>query len=386
MKTARAAEYIVLGACVAALALAYSGNAAAQPRIANPYARVDWQAISHYRADLHVHTIQSDGCAMPEDVVRAFHAAGFSILSITDHDTVPPNGCAEFSGKASPYPEPKPANFPADTTWPWADYGAETPAGMLGIEGVELTCGHHRNVFFLDYGVTPDCTPTINAQLTDVARLGGIAVINHPQPRFKEWYYEMLREHSAGSLVGIEVSQNVEPSTIVWDQLLGDLMPARPVWGFATSDMHVLAQTPFAFTVFLLNELTPGAVRQAMLTGQFYAVVGPATLDLRQPSRGAYEGTYPELRSVTVDDATGEISIDATNYDEIVWLSTKPTWRFSLDPVTGIAWPAAEVVQRGPVFRYSRTDPVLPYVRAEVIRRTEQGPVRVYLNPFALAR
>ena len=36
-----------------------------------------------------------------------------------------------------------------------------------------------------------------------------------------------------------------------------------------------------------------------------------------------------------------------------------------------------------PVFDYSNSDAELPYVRAELIRHTENGPIRVFLNPFA---
>jgi hypothetical protein len=292
-----------------------------------------------------------------------------------------------FADRHSPYPDPQPANFPADTTWPWGDYGAPPPAqlGMLGIEGAELTCGHHRSSFFIDYGVTPQCTPSINEQLYEVGRRGGLALINHPEPRFKEWYYELFRDHSADYLVGMEISRDVDSAVAVWDQLLGDLMPARPVWGFATSDMHLFKQTPFAFTVFLLEELTPDAVKAAMRTGQFYSVVGPGTMDLREMGQVAYAGTYPELRSIYVDQESAEISIDAENYDEIAWISGSSTWRYTLDPERGVSWPPGEVIHRGAVYRYSRSDPVLPYVRAELIRRSENGPIRVFLNPFSLA-
>ena len=58
-----------------------SGDLSQGAGLANPYERVDWATFSHYRADLHVHTIQSDGCHHPEEVIRVFHEAGFSILS-----------------------------------------------------------------------------------------------------------------------------------------------------------------------------------------------------------------------------------------------------------------------------------------------------------------
>ena len=227
----------------------------------NPYQHVDWASFADYRADLHVHTIQSDGCHFPDEVIRVYHEAGFSILSITDHDTVAPNLCPTrdrarpqqieagvFTERPSPYPDPRPATYPANTTWPWTDFGARSPSalGMVGIEGSELTCGHHRSAFFVDYGAQEPCAeaPTINAQLREVAARGGLAFINHPEPRVKEWYCELYRDHSAQSLVGIELAPSVEDATAIWDQLLADLMPNRPIWGFATSDMHSPTSTP----------------------------------------------------------------------------------------------------------------------------------------------
>jgi hypothetical protein len=372
---------------------------AQRPEVTNPYERVDWATFSHYKADLHVHTIQSDGCHHPEEVVRVYREAGFSILAITDHDSVSPNQCPArdaaspqqisiglFTEAPSPYPDPRPANFPADTTWPWTDYGAPSPAelGILGIEGVELTCGHHRNAFFIDYGVIEPCAPSINEQFQEVARRGGLAFINHPEPRFKEWYYELYRDNSADYLVGLEISRGVDDATAVWDQLLADLMPSRPVWGFATADMHLFKETQFAFTVFLLDELTMEETKEAMRAGRFYSVVGPGTMDLREVGRAAYDGTYPELRSISVDRDAAEISIDAANYDEIVWITGRSAWRYRLDPEKGVTWPAGEIIHRGAIFNYSNTEASLPYVRAELWRDTENGPVRLLLNPFAL--
>jgi len=40
------------------------------------------------RADLHLHTTYSDGALQPKDLVQQAHAAGLSVISITDHDNV----------------------------------------------------------------------------------------------------------------------------------------------------------------------------------------------------------------------------------------------------------------------------------------------------------
>ena len=382
--------------------------------VASPYENVDWHTFSHYRADLHVHTIQSDGCHLPEEVVRAFHDAGFSVLSITDHDVVSPNGCptrdaattaqidfGAFADQHSPYPDPRPATFPADTTWPWSNFGAPSPRdlGMVGIEGAELTCTFHVSSFFNDYGVPPPCSDApafLDEQLLEVARRGGLASLNHP---FRvnaslAWYVAFYRMHSAEYLVGLELAgdrpSDVDYSVGLWDQLLSHLMPSRPLWGFGTSDTHVLVRTRFAFTVFLLDEPTTENVKEAMRSGQFYSVVGPRILNLsRDRGRGydgqtAYEGTYPELRSIAVDRGAGVISIDAAGYDEIVWISQRPSSEPRGDDVG--PWPSGEIVQRGPVFDYSQSEGTFSYVRAELLRHTDNGPIRLFINPFAVIR
>jgi hypothetical protein len=405
---------LVVPVCTLALFAGCAGcssDRAGRVDVTNPYENVEWQTFAHYRADLHLHTLQSDGCHSVDEVVRAFRDAGFSIVAITDHDAAPPNLCplldaatqrqiefGAFATQRSPYPDPQPPTYPADTTWPWSRYGAPSPAdlGMLGIEGAELTCTYHVGSFFNPYGVPPPCneaSPSLDEELLEVAARGGLAVLNHPdtgQPR--EWFVKLYRGHSAESLVGLEIAAD-EAATIdsyvdLWDQLLGELMPARPIWGFATSDMHLLAKTRFAFTVLLLNELTSAAVKEAMRRGQFYSVVQPRTLNLSRDrglayaGQAAYDGMYPELRSITVDPVAQNIAIDGAGYDEIVWISRPPSAP-SLDAAAPS--PAGEVVHRGPVFDFSERDP-LPYVRAELVRHTDDGPIRLLLNPVALTR
>jgi hypothetical protein len=260
---------------------------------------------------------------------------------------------------------------------------------MLGIEGAELTCTYHVNSFFSDYGVRPPCKGgvdvDVDAELLEVARRGGLAVLNHPdtaQP--PEWFAKLYREHPAGSFVGMEIASDDPAASdsyvTLWDQLLGELMPSRPIWGFGTSDTHTLMRMRFAFTVFLLHELTAEGMKEAMRRGQFYSVLQPRMVNTRD--RGLYDGTYPELRSIVVDRNVRRITIDAAGGDEIVWISQRSS-RDKAAPADA-PWPSGEIVQRGPAFDYSDRDSTLSYVRAEVIRHTDAGPVRLLVNPFAL--
>jgi hypothetical protein len=100
--------------------------------------------------------------------------------------------------------------------------------------------------------------------------------------------------------------------------------------------------------------------------------------------REAYDGAYPDLRSITVDRDAQRISIDAAGYDEIVWISRSPSSQSEAQ--VGAPPRSSEIVERGPVFEYADRASTLSYVRAEVIRHSADGPIRLLLNPFALTR
>lgn len=75
--------------------------------------------------DLHLHTTASDGRLAPDALVRRVHAAGITVMSVTDHDTV--------AGLAD------------------ARRAAERAAIRL-VDGIEVTAVHHgRDVHVLGY-------------------------------------------------------------------------------------------------------------------------------------------------------------------------------------------------------------------------------------------
>ena len=63
--------------------------------VTNPYKNVEWASFKQHKAALHVHTLQSDGYHMVDEVVRNYHKADFTILALTDHDKMEPN--AQFA-------------------------------------------------------------------------------------------------------------------------------------------------------------------------------------------------------------------------------------------------------------------------------------------------
>ena len=389
--------------------------------VLNPYKNVDWSTIQQHKAALHLHTLQSDGYHMPEEVICAYRKAGYTILAITDHDWNEPNRRIVGLGwgplpeeRASPYPkDPKPDNYPANPTWPWTDYGAPAPAdlGMVGIQGSELTYKHHINSYYNNYGVwygnpgdkigtqapyriTDSDGHEISEddQIAAVNNKGGLAILNHPsasdeyswwERKSLEWYIERYQNHSPGCLIGIEVTNGIaEYNEGLWDQLLTRFMPARPIWGFGNDDMHTL-EVKQTYNVFLLNELTDSSVREAMEEGQFLMYTSTKRVDYMEDPVGL--STFPDLKEIIFDANSGTITIHASGYDQIKWISAP----LSMEPVedyktSDSPWPLGQVVHVGKTLDIKSNPKLRNYVRAEIIVKEGDHINRILTNPFGI--
>jgi len=379
-----------------------SDSPAGNELVLDPYAGVDWSGWTQYRAQLHMHTTQSDGHHMLDEVARCYKQAGYSILAITDHDSQFPNRAdPPFH---TPYPkDPKPENFPANTTWPWTDYGANVPEhyGMTGIEANELTYRNHINSFFCSTGFLraqfDDLRPHSAAEWADmeletVRRDGGIAFLDHPgyTPTFHRhslnWYQARFRRHPANTLIGIEVTNgSLETRPFdegLWDQMLARFMPERPVWGFGTDDMHRLARVKQAFSLFPAPSRDPRVIRSAMESGRLLFCRSTNPMDYREDHFKGMD-TYPEVISISTDPQAGTIAIDAREYDVIRWISApgslEATGDHNTDPDP---FPLGTVVHEGPVLSYRSTKGIRNYVRAELIRHEGGASQHTYTNPF----
>ncbi len=401
----RTIRVILAGLCLGIAAMAAGWAGAGEPGaltiVVNPYADVDWEAFEQHQAALHVHTLQSDGHHRLDEVVAAYRDAGFTILAITDHDNMEPNRHVASGNvpeeQASPYPkDPKPEDYPANTTWPWPDYGGPAPeeVGMIGIEGNELSYRHHINSLYNGFGA-PDREMTEDELLLEVKERGGLAFLDHPgidadwwtrQP--VEWYAERFEKHGPEYLVGIEVT-NCSPATEkydegLWDQLLARFMPHRPIWGFGTDDMHTLTSVRESHSVFLVDSLSDEAVRAAMEKGQFYFCKSSRRNDLRE-RRPAGE-LFPRIEAIEIDEEAGTITVQASNYESIQWISAPE----SLEPVadyetSNAPWPLGRVVHEGETINYRDTPHIDSYLRIELHREEGGELYRAFTNPFGLA-
>lgn len=377
--------------------------------VLDPYAGVDWRSWKRLRAQLHMHTLQSDGHHMLSEVAECYEAAGYDVLAITDHDFMEPNVHVR-SGRvseddASPYPrEPRPDNFPANTTWPWTDYGAKAPEdyGMIGIEANELTYRHHTNSYFCGVGFAPadhdqslDDAEWNDMEIEEIAAAGGLAMLLHPgwaresHRKPLEWYADRFRNHAPEILTGIEVTNvswdNRKYDEALWDQMLARFMPERPIWGYGTDDMHRLASARQSFSWLLAPEAGSDAVRKSMADGCLLFCRSSNDLDYRL---GEFDGfdPFPEVERIDVDAEAGVIEISATGADEIQWISAPESLEATGDYKTDAApYPQGTVVHEGPRIELTKTDGILNYVRAVLRRTSGEGVQETFTNPFGIA-
>jgi hypothetical protein len=280
------------------------------PEIDNPYESVDWENHKQYKANFHTHTTRSDGRLNPDTVVDIYHALGYHILAITDHNEVT-YPWTDFSGmdastrsyeRMESEPETMPAHF---------NYEDRNPVvlKMIDIEGNEFSRHHHMGSFFNDLMGTSDVTESLEV----VAAEDGIVMLNHPG-RYNypvEWYTDLYQNHD--HLIGLEVynqGDRYPQDRSKWDSLLTVTMPGRNVWAYSNDDMHALSHVGRNWNMLILPELTHESVREGMENGLSYFIYAP----------GGHSGPEPPvIHSINAKNST--IEIDASGYNSVEWIS-----------------------------------------------------------------
>jgi hypothetical protein len=328
--------------------------------VLNPYDKVNWNNADQHKANFHAHTTQSDGRYPPHEVVDKYNELGYSILALTDHDRV---------------------------TYPWSGFGDMKDGnenrdpvsfGMLSIVGNELSRHHHTLSLFSHFMAQERDLDMVLGNMAAFSD-NAIAVIAHPAMHWPrqfdtesvltdsvlQYYLNYYRRHD--HLIGMEVHNGTRPlneyvlDRELWDRLLSVTMPDRPIWGFATDDMHSSVHYGRDWVVIPLETFTEGVVRQALIDGSFYfsstRVYGGSEPDVEQT---------PRIDAITHNGNSGEIriraSIDGLPLDEQAysWIS------------------AGEVVYTGSAINYHSLEGLGKYLRAEI---TGSGGT-TYTNPF----
>ena len=326
----------------------------------NPYAEIDWATVNQFKSNFHTHTTQSNDASdgfTTAYVVDRYHAAGYKILSLTDHDY-------------NPYPWELFSQYM--TTVPARDPAA---LGMLAVPGNELSKDNtnswsertggqfnHHNDFFT--GRQGQEFASLQESYAYTYALGGMQIINHPGQYWSiDNTYSETQKDGPGwhannfltfpSLIGLEVYNqgNRRPNDrILWDQILQRTMPQRPVYGYSCDDAHNNDQLFRNYNFMLMEELTTDELKDAMRKGESYFCYEPA---------GSGEGKAPRIRAITVDETNQTITIEA---DGLVH------WIYATDKTSNSASSArSTVVGIGKTFSYAGYQG--SYVRAFITNR-----------------
>ena len=347
---------------------------AGQTRVHNPYEGIDWNSVALYDANFHTHTRLSDGVLDPHQAIDRYHALGYRILALTDHDShhdVDAHGNEAWPYALYPWTEiatifesiKDQVSRIWNQTWqqaanePWQNRDPDS-LNMIAVQGSEISRTHDIGSFFNDYA---GGTSSEETAFEEIKARDGLSIFCHPG-RYNydvQWYVNFYEEYD--HLIGMEVYNQRDrypQDRALWDEVLYQLMPDRPVWGFANDDMHrPNDHLGWNRNVFPLEELNEANVRTAMEQGAFY---------FYKPN---VRGASPSLTIAEIT-ATEEFINVAVNedFEKIEWLT--------FNPLTS----QTEIINTGSKIFFNDLPPYATFIRAEVVG--DQG--KLYTQPFGI--
>jgi len=315
--------------------------------IINPYENVNWKSWWQYKSSLHTHTNISDGHLSPNQLVDEYNRLDYKILCITDHNkvTFPWENFDSFSPSIFGQEFVNEGIISAEDTVYQNRYPEEI--GMLTFPGNEHSNHHHLASYFINY---QSLSTNIKTSLNGICENNGLAFLCHPIKYSYDinWYKELYNTYQC--LVGIEVYNKKYDSNenfyfddfYKWDSLLDIFMPYRNIYGFANDDFHT-NEMGYGYCMFLMPEFSENWAKKSMQNGNFYFAV----------TKGHDRLPHPRIESIDIDNF--KISIEASNYETIEWVSS------------GI------VVAKGNVIDVLKLENNINYVRAMIYSENKQA-------------
>lgn len=244
-----------------------------------------------FRGNLHTHTLNSDGDAAPDDVVKWYRENGYNFVVITDHEYI--------------------------TKVDILNQLYAVDQKFLVIQGQEVTdrLGSkplHVNAFGLERVVMPQGGETVaqtyQHDVDAIRAAGGVPHINHPNfgwaatadDLLKVKNFALMEIFSGHPLVNSLGGGGVPSHENIWDTLL---TAGIKVFGTAVDDSHhyrrpadrTAARPGQAWVVVRSETLSQSAIISALSRGDFYASTGVELLDI-QANEKTYTVTIKEER------------------------------------------------------------------------------------------
>ncbi len=303
-----------------------------RPEIAPP-AEPGW-----VRADLHSHTVFSDGDSWPSETMAAAWTAGLDVIGITDHNSA--ISAAEI-----------------------ADAAGDQTGGPLLVPGVETTTyGGHWNAWSAPgvvghrwYDFREPTGPATEAAMAAAVADGAFVSINHPKPLGPPWLYPEVTSFHAVEVWNGDWDKLNPISLAYWEALLRRGVRAVAIGG---SDTHRLRTahrprfgipdarfgTPTTFIRIGDGPPTVATVLAALRRGDCFVAESPTGPEL-YVSRVS-DAPEAALR-VRVVGAAGE-TLSVIGPDGAVFATAVPgvDWSTGVAFPAGLAWLRAQVTDR----------------------------------------
>lgn len=249
-----------------------------------------------YRGNTHAHTVNADGNAAPDTVVRWYREHGYQFIFLTEHeylaDVAPLNALYSARDKFLVMKGQEVTQVLADAGHP--DGWRHAHVNALGASRVVMPISNEAGSI-VARGITMSDTYTRN--FAAIRAAGGLPQVNHPNFRWSVKPQDLAQQSgpflleiangfpSANNQGGADDNGEYAPSTeAFWDVLLSQ---GKSAWAVGSDDSHdylhlddPLSERPGkAWVVVRAPELSPEAIMDALLKGDFYASNGVSLED-----------------------------------------------------------------------------------------------------------
>ena len=259
--------------------------------------------LNQYKANLHCHSTISDGKSTPEELVEAYHAQGYSVLSITDHEA-----CFEHSDlnrddfllitgyewACNDRPQSDPSyrfhrktyhlNFLAreahNTTH--VCFTRQMAARIIKnnelLDELDVPDGDEERIYDVDF---------INSVIERARNAGYLVAYNHPTwslqtpedyAGLRGLYAMEIYNHDCAQGGRFEYNANAYDTMLRGGQRLGCIATddAHTEYPFG----HVLCDSFGGWTMIAAESLDYALIMKALENGDFYASRGPKFLEI----------------------------------------------------------------------------------------------------------
>lgn len=281
-----------------------------------------------YKADLHVHTVYSDGMLSGRGRVEEAYSDGLDIIAITDHIEYRPNEGKFLKATQGYHPEPPTVKKDrsasrVDLNVPFQDaYKPGQRLGIMVIPGVEITrhpdkVGHYNALFIKDANTIyhKDAEQSIR----NAKAQGALIMHNHPGWRRKtvdknEFHEKIYRE---GLIDGVELVNGGSFGAKLIKRCIDEKL-----FMAAATDIHKTSAQYFAYrdyfrtcTFILSKKFTEDAIKDALVKDRTLAYAYDNIIGAEKLLKSYFEAAV--TMKVIYTSSKGDKTVALTNMTSI---------------------------------------------------------------------